>query len=541
MSFAITATCCNDASCVSVCPVNCIHPTPDEPEFGTTDMLYIDPVACIDCGACADACPVDAIFPTEALSGSSNVFAELNAQYYVEHPTDHSWGEPEFPRSLPAEVGPLRIAIVGTGPAASYAARNLLHSTEAELTILDRLPVPGGLLRSGVAPDHPATKRIGEGFAEVYRHPRVTLALNVEVGRDVTHDELLSAHHAVIYGVGAATDRPLDVPGEHLPNSLSATDFVNWYNAHPDQVDLAVDLRGPRAVVIGTGNVALDVARILLGDPDALARTDISDVALDALRSSGIREVVLLGRRGPGTAAFSRGEFLALRDLPEVRLVVDGTPDVRAVLSSPPNGNAALLAEAAVETVDWSAPPPDDERRIVFRFCSPTEAIRGTDRVEGIDTGGTTIPAGLVLRAAGYRGRPVTDLPFDDATGTVPNDGGRVVDPATSASVPGTYVTGWIKRGPSGGIGTNRGDAQQTVDALLDDAAARRLPAPSRSSRAFGRLLRSRTDAVVDQRSAAAIDAAERAAGARANRPRVKFTSTADMLAAGRRRSLLPR
>src|SRR4051812_45297445 len=424
MPFAITQTCCTDASCVSVCPVNCIHPTPDEPDFGTTDTLFVDPEACIDCGACADACPVEAIFPVDVLRGADTVFADRNAQYYAAQPRDHSWASPDFPRSLPAKVGPLRIAIVGTGPAASYAARNLLHSTEAELTILDRLPVPGGLLRSGVAPDHPSTKRIGEGFAELYRHPRVTLALNVEVGHDITHDELLSAHHAVLYGVGASTDRPLDVPGEHLPNSLSATDFVNWYNAHPDQADLAVDLRGPRAVVIGTGNVALDVARILLGDVNALARTDISDVALEALRTSGIREVVLLGRRGPETAAFSRGEFLALRDLPDVRLVVDGTPAVRGVLADPPKGNAALLAETALEDIDWSTPPPADERRIVFRFCSPTEAIRGGERVEGVQTGGTVIPTGLVLRAAGYRGHPVPDLPFDDAAGTVPNDDG---------------------------------------------------------------------------------------------------------------------
>jgi ferredoxin--NADP+ reductase len=300
-------------------------------------------------------------------------------------------------------------------------------------------------------------------------------------------------------------------------------------------------------VVIGTGNVALDVARILLGDVDALARTDISDVALDALRTSGIREVVLLGRRGPETAAFSRGEFLALRDLSDVRLVVDGTPEVRRALAATTRdgttpgsaSHAALLAEADVETIDWSAPPPADQRRIVFRFCSPTEALFGSDRVDAVRTGGTTIPTGLVLRAAGYHGRPLPDLPFDDATGTVPNDGGRVLDPSSGSPVPGAYVTGWIKRGPSGGIGTNRADAQQTVDALLDDAAAGRLPQPQRSSRSFGRLLRSRVETVVDTRAAAAIDAAERDAGTRANRPRVKFPSVDEMLAAGRRGSLL--
>src|SRR3954447_11153406 len=330
MSFAITATCCNDASCVSVCPVNCIHPTPDDPGFGTTEMLYIDPEACINCGACADACPVDAISPIESLQGGDQVFAELNRRYYEEHPTDHAWGAPEFPRSLPAETGPLRVAIVGTGPAAGYAAQKLLRSTDAEITLLDRLPVAGGLLRSGVAPDHPSTKRIAESFAEVYRHPRVSLALNVEVGKDITAAELAAHHSAVLYAVGASSDRALDVPGEHLPGSLSATEFVAWYNAHPDLADLPVDLAAERAVVVGTGNVALDVARILLRDPDELARTDIADHAIAALRNSNVREVVLLGRRGPDTAAFTRPEFLALRDADDLQLVLADMPEVRS-------------------------------------------------------------------------------------------------------------------------------------------------------------------------------------------------------------------
>src|ERR1700712_3943248 len=204
MSFAITPTCCNDASCVSVCPVNCIHPTPDEPAFGTTEMLYVDPEVCIDCGACADACPVDAIFPVEALRGPDREHADRNRKWFVEHPTDHAWGEPAFPRSLPTGVDLPSVAVVGAGPAAAYTVRELLYSTNAEITLIDRLPVPGGLLRSGVAPDHPATKRIGDGFAELYRHPRVRIAFGVEVGKDVTAEDVLAHHAAVVYAVGAS-------------------------------------------------------------------------------------------------------------------------------------------------------------------------------------------------------------------------------------------------------------------------------------------------------------------------------------------------
>ncbi|MGW2546168.1 4Fe-4S binding protein, partial [Kitasatospora sp. NPDC001574] len=282
MAYAITRTCCNDASCVSVCPVNCIHPTPDEPDFGRTDMLYIDPAACIDCGACADACPVDAVFPVDRLTGPDTVFGELNRDWFRDHPSDHAWGTPAFPRSLPAGLdlgaGPLRVAIVGTGPSAGYTAQTLLRTTGAELTMIDRLPVTGGLLRHGVAPDHQSTKRIAESFASVFHDPRLRIHLNVEVGADLTHAELAAHHHAVVYAVGAAADRRLGLPGEDLPGSLPATTFVRWYNAEPtvpaDAVDLgAAAADGPgaeRAVVIGNGNVAVDVARILLTDPDRL-------------------------------------------------------------------------------------------------------------------------------------------------------------------------------------------------------------------------------------------------------------------------------
>ncbi|MFE2725864.1 FAD-dependent oxidoreductase [Kitasatospora sp. NPDC059327] len=553
MAYAITQTCCNDASCVSVCPVNCIHPTPDEPEFGRTDMLFVDPVACIDCGACADACPVDAVFPVDRLAGPDTVFGELNRDYYREHPADHSWGAPSFPRSLPNGLGPLRVAIVGTGPSASYTAQSLLRTTGAELTMIDRLPVAGGLLRHGVAPDHQSTKRIAESFASVFHHPRLRVHLNVEIGKDLTHAELAAHHHAVVYAVGAATDRRLGLPGEDLPGSLPATTFVGWYNADPTVPAEAVDLSAERVVVVGNGNVAVDVARILLLDPDRLAATDIADHALAALRDSRVREVVLLARRGPEQAAWTRPEFLALRQLPGVDLVVEDHPEVRAAIAAaPPGSKAALLAGLPLERVDGDGPPRPGRRIVLRFFAAPTELL-GASRVEGVRLGGTAlvdgpegprveptgergaIRAGLVVRSIGYRGVPVPGLPFDDAAAAVPHRGGRVIDPGSGRPLPGTYVVGWAKRGPSGGIGANRACAQETVDALLDDAAAGVLPESARSRRELARLVRSRRPDAVGLRQLRAIDRAERALGEAAGRPRVKLATLPALLAAGRR------
>jgi ferredoxin--NADP+ reductase len=534
MAYAITQACCDDASCVSVCPVNCIHPTPDDPDFGKTDMLYIDPRTCIDCGACADACPVDAILPVDLLGPSNAQYAELNRQHFENAGTDPDWGAPQFPRPLPAGVGPLRVAIVGTGPAASYAAQELLRHANIELTMIDRIPVPGGLVRYGVAPDHPSTKRIGDAFGHLYQHPRVSVHTNVEVGADLDHADLARHHHAVIYAVGAKADRSLGIPGEDLPGSMSATDLVGWYNAHPDVSATAVALTSERAVVIGNGNVALDVARILVSDPAELAGTDIADHALEALRGSAVREVVLLGRRGPEQAAYTRPELLALLRMPGVELVVDNQPGVREAITTAAAGTkAALLRDAAIRTVDWSAPPPPG-RRIVLRFhTSPTE-FTGTRQVDGVRVCGTTvsettdlIPTGLVIRAIGYRGAPVADLPFDEATGTTPNTAGRVVD--------GIYVVGWIKRGPSGGIGANRSCAAETVNALLDDAAAGRLAEPSHTAKDFARLVRRRKPESLRRKDILAIDRAERRRGAEANRPRVKFATVTELVA-GRER-----
>ncbi|MFE5597342.1 FAD-dependent oxidoreductase [Streptomyces sp. NPDC056549] len=545
MTYAITQTCCNDATCVAVCPVNCIHPTPDEPDFGTTEMLYIDPRSCIDCGACADACPVDAIFPADRLPEPLREYEAINAAHYagrepapvLASPTFHPWGEPSFSRSLPSDFAPIRVAVVGTGPAGMYAAEDLLLHTNAEVTLIDRLPVAGGLLRYGVAPDHPATKGAGDTFARFHAHPRVRMRLGVQVGVDVTPVELAAHHDAVVYAVGAPSDRRLGIPGEDLPGSVPATSVVSWYNAHPETGADAVRLTAERVVVVGNGNVALDVARVLLTDPEALARTDIADHALAALRDARVREVVLLGRRGPEHAAYTTSELLALKHLPGVDLVVDDR-DPRtgaAIDAAEPGAKAALLRGVARETADWTRTPAADRRRIVLRFHSaPVEAL-GEERVRAVrvteegTAAGTEIGAGLLVRAIGYRGVPLAGLPFDEATGTVPHEAGRV------AGLPGSYVVGWIKRGPTGGIGANRACAEETVGTLLADAVAGALPKPTGTSQEFRRLAKSRSGrGLVDARGLASIDRAERARGRDAGRPRVKLATVPELVAAAR-------
>ncbi|MFP8940202.1 FAD-dependent oxidoreductase [Streptomyces fenghuangensis] len=552
MTHVITQNCCADATCVAVCPVNCIHPTPQERDFGSTEMLYVDPGACIDCGACADACPVDAIIPEDRLSGAQREYAAVNAAYFEDRadaedradggsgsepadhgPNFHAWGRPAFERVLPSDFPPLRIAVVGTGPAGMYAAEDLLLHTGAEVTLVDRMPVAGGLVRYGVAPDHPGTKGVGDTFARLYAHPRVRMYLGLEVGADVTARELAAHHDAVVYAVGARAGRRLGIPGEDLPGSISATTLVAWYNAHPETAPDAVDPSAERVVVVGNGNVALDAARILTADPEELAGTDIAAHALGALRAGKVREVVLLGRRGPEEAAYTRPELLALKHLPGVELVVDDhDPRVAGSIDSAgPGDKAAVLRDVSRQAVDWSLPPAPG-RRIVLRFHSAPTEVLGDGRVRAVRTtaveGEPEIPAGLVVRAVGYRGAPVPGLPFDEATGTVPHEGGRVT------GRPGTYVVGWIKRGPSGGIGANRACAAETVGTLLADAIEGALPAPEHGARAFRRLVRSRNRRLVDARGQAAIDRVEVARGLRAGRPREKLATVPELVAAAR-------
>ncbi|MFF5761359.1 FAD-dependent oxidoreductase [Streptomyces tanashiensis] len=521
MPYVVTRSCCADASCVLACPVNCIHPAPGEPGFGQTEMLYVDPRTCVDCGACTTACPVDALKPHTGLTEAELPFLALNRAYYEDHPHEDRTPMAVVPPQRRTAPGELRVAVVGAGPAGLFAADELLRYPGVTVTVHDRLPTPHGLARAGVAPDHQDTKRVARLFRAVESQPGFSYRLNTEIGRDLHHEDLAREHHAVVYAVGAATDRRLGIDGEELPGSASATDFVAWYNGHPDHADDHYTLDGERAVVIGNGNVALDVARILTADPDALARTDISDRALAALRTSRVREVVVLGRRGPAEAAFTLPELLALAALDTVDVLVEGPP---ADVPEGTDPRAGVLAELAART------PVPGRRRIVLRFRTRPARIVGDDRVTGLTVERTgpragedaeTIETSLVLRAIGYRARPVPGLPFDETTGTVPHERGRVR--------PGVYVTGWIKRGPSGFIGTNKSCAQETVSALLDDLEAGLLTAPAGDGPPAG----GHPDAVgLD--GWRAIDARERAEGGLQGRPRVKIVDREALLAAAR-------
>ncbi|MGV9672742.1 4Fe-4S binding protein [Gordonia sp. NPDC003504] len=525
--FVITQSCCSDAACVSVCPVNCIHPTPEERGFGSSDILHIDPVACIDCGACADACPVDAIFPADKLGTRDKVFLDINADYYKNNPDVTSgWSDVTYP-DIPKLPAGLRVALVGTGPSGGYALRTLLDRTEADVTVIDRLPTPGGLVRAGVAPDHPGTKGVLHGFDLLYRDPRVTMATNVSVGQgpnDITPAELAEHFDAVFYAVGASESRRLGIPGEDLPGSTSATELVAWYNAVPG-ADVAPPIRhddsaSGRAVIVGTGNVALDVARILVSPPELLATTDIADRALHILEQQNVHEVVVLGRRDQAHAAYTSAEYRALSTIPGVEVVVHDDPEA--------------------PLPDLSGPADPSTRRIVFLFHSAPTAILGTAGVEGVDvTTGTRdhrIAADLAVRSIGYRSVPIAGLPFDQTRGVFPNDEGRMLD-EHGAVMPGAYVVGWAKRGPSGGIGANKLCAQNTVEDFISDAANGVLPRSAREPGDFGKLLRARTRHVIGYRGMRAIDRIERRRGQEQGRPRVKFTRIPDMVgAAGRRR-----
>ena len=513
MAYVITQNCCKDASCVPVCPVDCIRPV----GASAADMLYIDPESCIDCGACFDECPVGAIHYEEDLPVGQERFKDINAAYFERHPL-----EPDT-TALPASrqgvaPGDLRVAVVGAGPAACYAAAELIAVDGVQVNLFERLPTPFGLIRAGVAPDHQHTKSVVGIFERIFTNPRFGCHLGVEIGRDLTHEELLEHHHAVIYAVGAATSRDLGVPGEDLPGSHPAADFVGWYNGHPDHADRTFDLGTERAVIVGNGNVALDVARMLLMDEQALSATDIAAHALEALRDSMIDEVVILGRRGVADAAFSVGEFLALGHLDGVDVIIEGP------LADPVDDTdlwATLKLDIAREYAQ--RPPTPGNKRIVFRFMSSPVEIVGDDKVQALRVTDGELGTGLVLRSIGYRGVPVDGLPFDETTGVVPNVAGRV-DGAS-----GSYVTGWIKRGPRGVIGTNRTCAEETVGELWRDHLDGALHRTVRGPDELQKLLQDRGVQAVDWRGWRAIDTAERERGAAASRPRVKFIGIPEM------------
>ena len=545
MPHVITQSCCSDGSCVYACPVNCIHPSPDEPGFATAEMLYIDPVACVDCGACVSACPVGAIAPASRLEPEQQPFIALNASYYPDRPADQKLPptsklapvipSPKVLGNHSHRRGPLTVAIVGSGPAAMYAADELLTQHGVRVNVFEKLPTPYGLVRAGVAPDHQTTKRVTALFDRIARRREFRFFLNVEVGKHLSHDDLLAHHHAVIYAVGAPNDRRLDIDGMGMPGTGTATELVAWINGHPDFTELPVDLSHERVIVVGNGNVALDVARVLTADPDELARTDISDHALQALRASRVREVVIAARRGPAHSAFTLPELIGLTTKADVVLDAADHELVLRDLATEPDAVTRQKLEILRKLGDGSGPAQRPRIRLAYQL-TPVRVV-GEQRASGMEFSVTgtdelcQLAAGRVLTSIGYHGKAIRDLPFDDDAGVVPNDGGRVIDQDLGQPVHGAYVAGWIKRGPTGFIGTNKSCALQTVQRLVDDFNAGLLRDPIDKPSALDALVAERQPAVVDAAGWRAIDAAEVSRGSLGDRPRNKFTSVADMLA----------
>ncbi|MEA2170692.1 MAG: ferredoxin/flavodoxin---NADP+ reductase, partial [Solirubrobacteraceae bacterium] len=438
-------------------------------------------------------------------------------------------------------------------PSGFYAAGHLLAQADrpVEVDLYERLPTPFGLVRGGVAPDHPKIKSVTRVYDKVATGEGCRFFGNVEVGRDVTHEELGDWYDAVVYTVGTAADRRSGVPGEDLPGSVSATEFVGWYNGHPDYRDQEFDLSGERAVVVGNGNVAIDVARMLTLRADELALTDIADHALEELAASNVTEVVVLGRRGPEQAAFTNPELLELGELKDADVIVD--PEELALPGDlrEPEPDRAARRKAEILSEYAARRPSGRRKRIVLRFLASPVEILGTGRVEAVrvarnelvrDEHGVlraratdrteVLEAGIVLRAIGYLGAPVAGLPFDTRRGLIPHERGRIVEDA--GPVRGAYVAGWIKRGPSGVIGTNKKCAQETVAALMEDLAAGRLDLGRErpSSDEVVRRLVDRGVALVEYAGWQSIDHHEQALGRPAGRPRVKLTRSEELLAA---------
>jgi ferredoxin/flavodoxin---NADP+ reductase len=450
-----------------------------------------------------------------------------------------------------------RVAVVGAGPAGAFAAACLLRARgDVQIDLFERLPTPWGLLRGGVAPDHQEIKRLETTFDSQTLQRGCRLLANVEVGVDMSHAELMRHYTAVVYATGAQTDKSLGIPGEDLPGSRPATEFVAWYNGHPDYRGLEFDLSAKRAVVIGNGNVAADVTRMLTLSARELERTDVADHALEALRESRIEEVIVLGRRGPAQAAFTSAELRELGRLDGVDIRVDQDdveldPVSRRWLAE----EGTFTARKNVELLRGfaaRAARPDARRRVELRFLRSPVEIRGSGRVAAIDvrrnklvrgSDGSlrarpvdeeveTIECGLVLRSVGYRAVPLPDVPFDERQFVLPNERGRVLRP-DGDPLAGVYAVGWIKRGPTGILGTNKRDAEETVRCLAEDLRAGALPQPPNPGREqIDALLAKRTPNLVTVEGWRAIDGHELERGRSEQRPRVKLASRDELLAA---------
>jgi ferredoxin--NADP+ reductase len=451
-----------------------------------------------------------------------------------------------------------RAVIVGAGPSGFYAADQLLGAG-FEVDLIDALPTPFGLVRAGVAPDHPNIKAVTRVYEKTARKPGFRFFGGVKLGEHVSRAELLERYHVVLYAFGTSEDNRLGVPGEDRPGSHAATHFVAWYNGHPDAADHDFDLSCERAVVVGNGNVAIDVARMLVLHPDELSTTDTADHAIEGFAQSQVKEVVLLGRRGPAQAAFTNPELRELADLMRAGVEVDPMDlelDEHSARYLEEEADATSKRNVEILRSYAEQGPKEASHRVILRFLrSPVEILgEGEDgpvagvrvvknRIEPTESGGLravatgdeeVIECGLVMRSIGYRGKPVDDIPFDERRGLIRNEGGRVVD-EDGHQQRGEYVVGWIKRGPSGVIGTNKKDAADTTAKILGDAEAGALAAPTIDDPGGTAVLYAeRAPDAVTWEGWEAIDAAEKAAGEPHGRPRVKLVRLANLVAAGK-------
>ena len=448
---------------------------------------------------------------------------------------------------------PLSVAIVGSGPSGFYAAEALLKAPglSVRVDLFDRLPTPYGLVRGGVAPDHQKIKSVVAVYERTALDPRLRFFGGVKIGKDLTAVELAARHDAVIWAVGCESDRHMGIPGEDLAGSYSATEFVGWYNGHPDHRARKFDLSCGAVAVVGVGNVAMDVTRVLAQDPAELSQTDIAGYALDALKKSGVKTVWLLGRRGAAEAAYSPAEIEEIGSLASADLVVDAAEAAVDEVSKGELEDPASRKKTDYVQAHAKLGPGTKERKVRLRFkVSPVELVGKDGKVvamwlerntlvadgkggtKAVGTGQTeTIEVGLVLRSVGYRGIPVPGVPFDEKSGHIPHENGRVVDGGKPS--PGQFVVGWAKRGPSGLIGTNRADSVATVASLLEDLKTGKLPAAADAS--LDATLKLLSDKKVRALSFAdwqKLDALEKANGAKAGKIREKFTSVDEMVAA---------
>jgi ferredoxin--NADP+ reductase len=457
------------------------------------------------------------------------------------------------------ESNPLRVAVIGSGPTAFYATEHLFKQVglAVEVDMFDRLPTPFGLVRGGVAPDHQKIKTVTKAYTQTAANPRFRFYGNVEFGRHLKLADLKEHYHAVLYASGAQTDRRMGIPGEDLLGSHPATEFVAWYNGHPDYGHLQFDLTQERAAVVGIGNVAIDVARILCRTVDELRATDMAEYALEALSRSKVKEVYLLGRRGPAQAAFTPPEIKEVGEMADADVVVlpeEVKLDELSQAAVAGASDRSVLKNVEILQGYALRKPAGKSRRLTVRFLvSPVELVGDeTGRVVRMrlvknvlvasETGSLSakatgqfeeLPAGLVFRSVGYRGVPLPDVPFHEKWGVILNEKGRVMDPESKQPRVGQYTAGWIKRGPSGVIGTNKPDAVETVKCMLEDLAQDRLLQPSQpESRCVADLVRARQPQFFTFADWLKLDEMEVARGQAQGRPRVKFTSAEEMLAA---------